>query len=237
MNGLGRDCIYAFQRLWRAPGFTAAVIATLALGIGVNSALFSLANGVLFGELAIPNLDRLVAIGRIDADSGKVWSSLNESELAAILEARLPMFQEVLIHDSLTGPATANGFSDMVSGELVSGNYFRALEIQPRLGRLLEPADDYLSAPVTAVVISERMWRLSASRLYRSQGPGCQASCLQIFGFRFRRRGTRYRLRSLRCASRIERWRSCTREALQSKRTLPCGQLASHLRSTNRSEH
>jgi predicted permease len=158
MSGFISDLRYSLRHLWRTPGFTAAVTLTLALAMGVNGALFSLASGVLSGGMNIPNLDRLVAITRVSQQSGNVWASLPQEEFRTIVSARLPMFEAFVIHDSLVAPASANGLNDIVSGELVSDNYFQALGVVPRIGRLLEPGDDR-RATEPAAVISERLWR------------------------------------------------------------------------------
>jgi macrolide transport system ATP-binding/permease protein len=159
MDRLRSDLGYAWRRLWRTPGFTLIAVLTLALGIGANTALFSLVNGLLFKSLPIPNLDRIATLTEVDPSTGLVFNSLTDDERRAIDGAKSGLFDQFTLADPLIGALAGGGRSDVVTGELVSGNYFDVMGVRPRAGRLLEPIDDREDSPETPIVISERLWR------------------------------------------------------------------------------
>lgn len=155
METVWRDISQGVRSLRRAPGFVLIAVSTLALGIGANSAIYSLANGLLFRPLAVPNIHQLVAIGRErpgHLSIGQFFLTANERDLIAISGGP---FETLIMSDPLLGALTLADVSEMVAGEAVSGNFFQVLGIRPVVGRLL-PAD---SDAGTAVVISERLWR------------------------------------------------------------------------------
>lgn len=150
-----QDLKYSLRRLVRDPGFTLIAVATLGLGIGVNTAVFSVVNGVLLNPLPYPEPDRLVAVYSRTADTPRDSSSYPNfldwvrhnrsfSDLAAFRPDDL----------NLTGL----GQPERVRAEMVSGSFFRLLGVQPILGRTLSAADDQLGAS-SVVLISERLWQ------------------------------------------------------------------------------
>lgn len=159
MDRLRHDVVYAWRRLRRTPGFTLVAVLTLAFGIGANTALFSLVNGVLLKSIPVPNLDRLATLAHVERSTGRVMLGLSDDEFNAIDSSHLPAFEAFVVTDPLLGALTASGQAEVVSGELVSGNYFEVLGLVPRAGRLLQPMDDRESGSETPIVISERLWR------------------------------------------------------------------------------
>ena len=159
MDRLVTDVRYAWRRLRRTPGFTLVAVLTLALGIGANTALFSLVNGLLFKSIPIPHLDRMVLLTEVDRSSGRVYASLSDDERRALAGASAASLDEFVMADPLIGAVTTPDGADVVQGELVTGNYFRAMGVSPRAGRLLEPTDDRENGTDTPIVISERLWR------------------------------------------------------------------------------
>ena len=168
-----RDLRYGARMLGRTPAFSAIAVLTLALGIGATTALFSVANEVLFKPLPVSDPGRLVFFGwnakpkatppvsvagmNLDATTGRAWST-------AFSRLALERFQSET--RTLTGvfafaaarASSAPGDTAAPSGHLVSGSYFAVLGTPPLLGRLLAPADDRENAPLV-VVISHRYWR------------------------------------------------------------------------------
>jgi predicted permease len=154
-DNMRQDVKYAFRRLIKDPGFTLIAVATLALGIGVNTAVFSVVNAVLLNPLPYPEPDRLVALYSRTADTPKSsssypnfldWARNNRSfsDLAAFRPDDL----------NLIGA----GQPERVRAEMVSASFFRLLGVQPILGRAFLDADDQLgAAPV--VLISESFWQ------------------------------------------------------------------------------
>jgi len=165
MRVLIQDLGYAFRQLRRTPGFTVTVLLTLALGIGANSAIFTLVNAILLHNLPVVDPKTLVRIG--DQDDCCVrngWSDNGDYTLFAtdtysMFKKSLPEFEELAAMESgyawrpITvrrgGPQTV---AKSVMGTFVSGNYFRVFGLSPAAGRLFSDADDQKGAALTAVM-------------------------------------------------------------------------------------
>ena len=159
----GRDLRFALRQLRRSPAFAATAILTLALGLGANTAVFSLINGLLLRPLPVPHADEL-AVVRIDrSDDGERGPNYSFSA---------PMFRALeMRHDVFENAAAFAGHSRLqvrsnsgnveVSGVMVSGRFFAVMEVKPLLGRLLMPVDDQKGGGATgfSAVISEGFWR------------------------------------------------------------------------------
>ena len=155
MTDLLLDIRYALRTLRRAPGFTAAAVLTLAIGIGANTAIFSLVNGILFKPLgSLTHTDGLVELsrdldGRYFSMSYPVFEYLREhatrtDDLAAVALVPLSLEDdEPSIHMSLG----------------VSGNYFALLGLAPAAGRFFTPEESFFPTVPDAIVISHRLWR------------------------------------------------------------------------------
>jgi macrolide transport system ATP-binding/permease protein len=165
MKVLGQDLGYAFRQLRRTPGFTVTVLLTLALGIGANSAIFTLVNAILLHNLPVIDPKTLIRIGDKDdccVNSG--WSDNGDYSLFAtntyyMFKKSLPEFEELAAMESgyawrpitvrRAGPQTV---AKSVIGTFVSGNYFRVFGLSPAAGRLFVDTDDQKGAPITAVM-------------------------------------------------------------------------------------
>jgi predicted permease len=165
MGVLFQDLGYAFRQLRKAPGFTVTVLLTLALGIGANSAIFTLVNAILLHNLPVTDPKTLIRIGDKDnccVNSG--WQddgdySLFATDTYSMFKKGLPEFEELAAMESgyawrpitvrRAGPQTV-AKSD--AGTFVSGNYFRVFGLSPAAGRLFVDADDQKGAPITAVM-------------------------------------------------------------------------------------
>ena len=153
MRNLGRDFHFAGRRLIATPMFTIFAIVTLALGIGVTTGIYSAVRAVTGPPAGLSNTGRLVALAF-------------ESRSSA-LKLSWPEFQELraqqTVFDRLTGWApleqtySVDGRAETAFGEIVSGDYFQTLGIEPFLGRTLQPADDHSGAP-PVVVLGYRTW-------------------------------------------------------------------------------
>ena len=160
-----QDVTYALRQLRKTPGFTVTVLLTLALGIGANSAIFTLVNGILLHNLPVADPRSLIRIGDDDnccVNSG--WNdkgdySLFATDTYSMFRKSLPEFEELAAMESgyawrpitvrRAGPQTV---AKSVTGTFVSGNYFRVFGLSPAAGRLLMDADDQKGAPITAVM-------------------------------------------------------------------------------------
>ena len=157
LESVWRDARYAVRTLRRSPGFATVTILTLALGIGANTAVFSVAHAVVLQSLPYPEPDRLVAVipARKDHPSTpdpisyptfRDWQSQSRSfeSLAAY----------VVVGSTLTG----RGEPDVPATSAVTSNFFSLLRAAPMLGRTFLPDDDN-AASGRVVVISEQLWR------------------------------------------------------------------------------
>ena len=165
MRILIQDLGYAFRQLLKAPGFTITVLLTLALGIGANSAIFTLVNAILLHNLPVTDPKTLIRIGDQDDccvnggwhDNGDY--SLFATDTYSMFKKSLPEFEELAAMESgyawrpitvrRAGPQTV---AKSVMGTFVSGNYFRVFGLSPAAGRLFMDADDQKGAAITAVM-------------------------------------------------------------------------------------
>jgi predicted permease len=154
---LWHDVVLAARRLLRTPGFTCVAVATLALGIGVNLAIFTCVNGVLLKPVPVPIGHRLVGISATERGA-IVNGSLSASTFQVLRDRPLQNLAGITWTQQFTGAFSAGEASRVVLAEAVAGNYFQLMGVLPRTGRLLQPFDD-APAAAPAVVISERLWR------------------------------------------------------------------------------
>jgi putative ABC transport system permease protein len=152
---LARDVRYAARLLVRAPGFAAIALLTLALGIGANTAIFSVLNAVLLRPLPYADPDRLVMVGerRPDGSTGNVgyttfldWRERNHS------------FGDLALIRSWTPTLATTGEPERISGVRVSANFFAMLGVRPALGRDFTAAED-TPASWQRVILSDGLWR------------------------------------------------------------------------------
>ena len=133
--------VYALRMLWRSPGFTIAAVLTLALGIGANAAIFSLADSTLLRPLKVANPSELYSL--TFASSYLDYVAYTE---------RIDLAHGAIASSGGRMNAVADGRAELVDARLVSGNYFDVLGIRPVAGRLLLPSDDVPNGPIGAVL-------------------------------------------------------------------------------------
>lgn len=152
-----QDLKYGVRTLRKAPVFTLAALVSLTLGIGANSAIFSVVNGVLLRPLPYPDAHRLVQVLRT-FPSGGIGSSLDGS-LAAAVQEHARMLEAVAVTGPNTGLNLAQGTSaEFVRALPVSREYFEVLGVTPRLGRAFLPEEVVPNGPNVAIV-SDDVWR------------------------------------------------------------------------------
>ena len=150
------DVRYAVRRMRRSPGFTAVAVVVLALGIGVNTALFSIVNALFFKPLPVRAPEELVYLYATDP-SGQVSAFLLPEELDFFREQAADLV-EFTSHLYGGTALSADDERERVSGEFVSGSYFDVLGVKAVLGRTLGPRDDDPANPEAAVVIGHDLW-------------------------------------------------------------------------------
>jgi len=174
-ESLLRDLRFAVRMLSKSPGFTVAAVLTLAMGIGANTAIFSLLNAVMLQSIPVRHPEQLVVL-RWSAHSrpenlgtgsygdcqwvpGAVQSCSFSFPMYKALAAHTDTFSGVL---AMAGAGqldlSGNGAASIVNGELVSGNYFETLGVSAALGRTIQPSDDRLSAPLV-IMLNYGYWQ------------------------------------------------------------------------------
>ena len=155
MGTLLQDLRFGFRMLKKSPGFTAVAVVTLALGIGANTALFSVVNGVLLSPLPFPQPDQLVTLhenkpnfegGSISYPNFRDWRKENHT-FSSLALARAYAF-------SLTGI----GEAEQVTGEFISSDFFAVLGVRPVIGRTFTEAEEPVGAGPVAL-ISAGLWQ------------------------------------------------------------------------------
>jgi predicted permease len=163
MDAIRLDLRHAARRLVRAPAFTIVSVLTLGLGIGANTAIFSLVDQVLLRPLPVRDPDRLVLVDTPGPRRG--FSTANKSSPTAqsnpfYLELRdkTTVFDGLLAYFPMAMHAGTEGRTELVGGELVSGTYFGTLGLAPAAGRLLAPSDDVSRGGHPVAVLSHAFW-------------------------------------------------------------------------------
>jgi predicted permease len=173
LSGLSGDIVLAFRRLRDAPVFAVICIATLAIGIGGNSAVFTLVDRVLLNRLPVPNPDELYRVGETNAccvNSGLAGSfSLFSYDLYKHLRESAPEFTELAAFQANTraitiGRPQGEAPAETLNGSFVSGNYFQMLQVTPAVGRLAAPSDDLPGAAPVAILSHAAWTRRFAAR-------------------------------------------------------------------------
>ncbi|HVH71771.1 MAG TPA: ABC transporter permease, partial [Candidatus Dormibacteraeota bacterium] len=153
-----QDVRYGARMLCKNPGFAALAIITLALGIGANTAIFSVVNTVMLRPLPYPNADRLILLNETAENRGRVdmMSVSWQDYLDWRQQARSFQYLGVFRSQNLT--LTGFDQAERLNGAMASSDVFNALGIQPLLGRAFVAEEDKAGAASVAI-LSERLWR------------------------------------------------------------------------------
>jgi putative ABC transport system permease protein len=164
MTGLAQDVRYAVRQLAKSPGFAAVAILTLALGIGANTAIFTLLDQALLRTLPVKDSDRLVVLQSTGSFGGHTSSRTDENFYFSY-----PMYRDLRDHNSVFSGLIATTWAEvgvqwqnqpeLVAAELVSGNYFDVLGVKPALGRVFVASDDVVAGANPLVVLSFSYWQ------------------------------------------------------------------------------
>jgi predicted permease len=179
LDSLLLDMKISFRTLVKSPGFTAIALLSIALGIGANTAIFTLIHQVILRDLPVQDPQQLVTFGTSTgggilggADLG--FNSMFPWDFAHQLQKNPGPFQGIASYSSfqptvsVQPPSSANAHDSAVSAilapaVLVSGNYFSVLGAQPLFGRTINPSDNATPGSGAVVVLSEHFWRQSLS--------------------------------------------------------------------------
>ena len=161
MTGLAQDLRYALRQLRKNPGFTAVAVLILALGIGANTAIFTLLHACLWSPLPVSDPKEIFHVMRASS----------EGDFAGEFSYSYPLFQQFskvaapwgeVFATEVVGPRKfgVNGVSDQrIAGEAVSGNFFSVLSVRPIVGRVLESQDDNVLGGNHVAVLSYAFWK------------------------------------------------------------------------------
>jgi predicted permease len=183
MTTVFQDVRYGLRMLARSPGITAIAIASLALGIGANTAIFTLAKAALFDALSVPHPDQLRLLAYTQDDRSAIrhdWGDFYTDKQGRTVVASFsyPAYQRLRDRDHSLGDlfafvdvnqfehlsATIDGHAATVTAELVSGNFFQAMNVGTVIGRPIEPEDDAVPGSGAVAVISDAFWQQRFAR-------------------------------------------------------------------------
>jgi len=158
LENLLRDLTFAVRVLKKSPGFLAVALLTLALGVGANTAVFSMINALLLRPLSVPHAEQLAVLSFQAGGPQPIYSFC--TPFFRNLENRPDIFANVFAYNPDPMQVLGRSGNENIPGVLVSGQFFPALQTAPLLGRYLTPADDRPggSPDGLAVVISESFW-------------------------------------------------------------------------------
>ena len=156
LHGFGRDLRLASRRLLATPMFTIFAIVSLAVGVGVTTAVYSVVDRIFWKDLGIAAPETVALVMGAEAGSYDARRVMSEPDFADVQKAQASF---AALSSALTiHPAVATGsMTEIQPGEAVDGAYFSLLGVTPAIGRLIQPADDTAHAEV--VVLSHALWR------------------------------------------------------------------------------
>jgi predicted permease len=177
------DLRHAVRRLGKSPGFVTIAVGSLALGIGANTAIFSIAKPVLLDRLHVPHPEQLRLLEWTtkspNSIAHSIWGEVNPGlDGTHSTSFPYPVYQALskqnhglaelfAFKGSGRMDVSVDGEAEVVQTELVSGNYYQQMNVQPQLGRAIEPGDDEKPGASPVVTISDGYW---TRRFHRSPG-------------------------------------------------------------------
>lgn len=160
MRNLFADIRFALRTFAKVPVFTAVAIISLALGIGANTAIFTLMDQVLLRALPVDDPEQLVQIYARGSHYGSNWGSNSMSyPMYRDFRDQNQIFEGMICRFATASSLSHSGSTERVNAELVSGNYFPVLGIRAAAGRLVTPDDDKVPGAGAVVVLSHDYWQ------------------------------------------------------------------------------
>jgi len=159
---LWQDTRFAFRTLRKQPGFTVVAVLSLAVGIGLNSAIFATVDSLLFRPLPFSNPDSLVSVYTSD-ERGEQYGSTSYPDLKDWREADLP-FDALVGHAMMFAAVGINGENRLAFGEVVTANFFDVLGVPLARGRAFQPDEEAQEGAAPVTIISDRIWQRNFGR-------------------------------------------------------------------------
>jgi putative ABC transport system permease protein len=157
MAKLWQDLRYGLRLLAKSRGFTALAVLALALGIGANTAIFSVANAFLRKPVSFPQLDRLVAIENLAPEQTVGWNNVSPADYLD-WKRQSRSFEQMAASEESNVNLTGNAEPERVLGAYISANYFDVLRVKPVLGRAFLPEEEQPGRDQEAV-LSHSLWQ------------------------------------------------------------------------------
>ncbi|HEX4945605.1 MAG TPA: ABC transporter permease, partial [Blastocatellia bacterium] len=153
--------IFGVRMLGKSPGFTLAAVLSLALGIGANTAIFTLVNAVLLKPLPVEDPSRLVSVFGTDEKNRGQFQNFMPISQPNFKDYRdqNSVFAGLFAHQQIGLALTTNSEPQQVAAEIVSGNYFDVLGIKARFGRIFTPEEDTTPGAHPVVMLSHALWQ------------------------------------------------------------------------------
>jgi hypothetical protein len=156
-GGSWRNLRYAGRRLIQTPGFTVTAVVSLALGIGANTAIFSLVNAILLRHLPFRTPEELVDVYESNPDLP--YTPFSYPDYADFRDGTREVFSEVLASRIVLLQVESRSSVEVAAGEAVTGNYFPGLGVRAHLGRTLLPQDDIARGAHPVVMLGYGHWQ------------------------------------------------------------------------------
>jgi putative ABC transport system permease protein len=153
MDSLIKDVRFAVRGLLKRPGFTVIAVLTLALGIGANTAIFSVVNATLMRTPPVSDPERLVFVF-----NGPVGSVFSYPDYTAVRDQN-NVLDGLIAWGGITASLNSNDQTDLVTGAIVTGNFFDVLGVHAQLGRVITTEDDKTPGAHPVAVISQGLWQ------------------------------------------------------------------------------
>lgn len=157
LEQLAQDLRYAFRMLRRSPGFTAVAVLTLAIGIGANTAIFSVVDGVLLQPLPYPGANRVAKVFMHFSPQNAPHGHMCQADFSD-WSAQNHAFEQVAAYANGLYDITGIGPPEQARGVSVTAGFFPIMRVPPLIGRTIVNGEDSASAP-EVVVLGERLWR------------------------------------------------------------------------------
>jgi predicted permease len=158
LQTLWQDLRYGLRMMIKAPGFSIIAVLSIAFGIALNTSVFTILNGMLLKPMPVRNPERLVALYTSEPNSIYPGSFSYPDYLDYRQHSQV--FSELFIHyTTQLSMADRDGTAVMLAGEMITGNYFKGLQLDAALGRLLTPEDDVKPGAHAVVVLSHAFWQ------------------------------------------------------------------------------
>ena len=152
------DFRFAIRQLWKTPGFTFAAITVLALGIGVNTAIFSLVNAMLFSPSPYKNPAEIVQLFSQDKKNPKSFRAFSYPTFSDV-RAQNTVFADLMAHSETVVGLDKKGNTHRAPADLVSSNYFSVLGVRPAYGRAFLPEEEKPGSADHVAIVSYRYWK------------------------------------------------------------------------------